>query len=58
MVDTLRRETRIHLFHSRRYNKWNLFEILGRDPAFHHHLPETVQVEGPQEVMEMVRRGF
>lgn len=45
-----------HLFNSRRFTKWELHQLISKDPALRSHLPITMEVtEGP-EVFSLLRR--
>lgn len=52
----LQRATGARIFNSRRYDKWQLFELLRREPVLRRHVPETVQVTDGQEVLGQLQR--
>jgi hypothetical protein len=44
------------VFNSRRYDKWELYNLLSHDDYISPYLPETVLVQNPAQVFEMLTR--
>lgn len=55
-VDRLRYATGAYIFNSRRFNKYELYEILRQDAIFIQHLPETNRVGSFLDVFDLVDR--
>jgi len=49
-------ELGVQVFNSRRYTKWELYQILSRDEQLRRHLPETAAVTDGREVFDMLGR--
>jgi hypothetical protein len=56
-VDQLQGDLGIHLFNSRRYDKWQLHELLSEDPWLAQHLPETALITKGFSVSDWVDRS-
>lgn len=55
-VRRLQQATGARVFNSRRFDKWELYNIAGRDPDLLKHLPETTMVQGSADVFAMIKR--
>lgn len=55
-VERLRQISGLRLFNSRRFDKWELHEILSQDPIFRAHLPETTRVHQGTEIFDLLAR--
>lgn len=44
------------IFNSRRFTKWELYQILSQDASFRNHLPETALVDQGDEVFSLLKR--
>ena len=46
----------LQMFNSRRFDKWELYQLLAKDARLRVHLPETVQAANTNKAMALLRR--